>query len=90
MPDALIGVPFLSLVAVCLALVRIGCASGRGRFWVLAALAAAVPPLAFVVLVELVRPGGMLEPVMMPLLLSSVWLSAPVAAVMIWVVAVSR
>ncbi|MGQ0563627.1 MAG: hypothetical protein ACT4OK_00965 [Gemmobacter sp.] len=90
MQNALIWVPFLSLAAVCLALARIGRRDGHGLLWRVGALAAAVPPVVLVLLVALSPVRGVSEQVFLAAFLGSVYLSAPLAAVMAWVVAVAR
>jgi hypothetical protein len=87
--EALFVVPFSSLAAVCLALGRIGRRDNHGLLWRIGALAAAVPPLGVVFLL-LVEPSGQIERAYAPALMGSVFLSAPLAAVMAWVVAVTR
>ena len=86
----MIGVPFLSLAAVLLALSRIGRRDGHGFLWRIGALAAAVPPAAVVVLLTLDQTGDPFEQGFWAAFLASLYLSAPLAAIMIWVVAVSR
>ncbi len=90
MQNALIVVPFLSLAAVFLALVRIGRTDGHGLLWRFGALAASAPPVCVVIFVTLDLTSAVGDQAFMAAFLGSVYLSAPLAAVMIWVAAAAR